>query len=422
MTSRKRALVVHYFFPPLGGAGVPRILKFVKFLPQLGWDVTVITSGRASRWYGVRDDSLLADVPASVQVLRPSELPIASIRRRLRPPLERLGVPGLAHCIGWPDETSGWLPLATASARRVAREWRPDVVLSSSFAYTSHLVALAASRSAGVPWIADFRDPWTLNPQGHALPDALVAFNARAERALVRRADRLVVVDERLDLVGLDRTDRRRVVIRNGVDEDDFLLEGDDIQPPDDRFQLTYVGSLYGDRDAAPVIDALGRLVRRGRIDPGRFELSIVGNVWLSSRPTDDVLPIKVAGYVDRAAALRAMRSATALLFYAPESTWAPSGKIFEYLVAGRPVLSVARRDNLAYQLVAELGAGAVATPSDPAGIERAVVELYDRWLDGSLTVGTRVREETLRRFSRRRLTTELVRTFEDAIAQPLDG
>jgi glycosyltransferase involved in cell wall biosynthesis len=212
------------------------------------------------------------------------------------------------------------------------------------------------------------------------------------------------------------------VVIRNGVDEDDFLLEGDDIQPPDDRFRLTYVGSLYGDRDAAPVIDALGRLVRRGRIDPGRFELSIVGNVWLSSRPADDVLPIKVAGYVDRAAALRAMRGATVLLFYAPESTWAPSGKIFEYLVAGRPVLSVARRDNLAYQLVAELGAGAVATPSDPAGIERAVVELYDRWRDGSLTVGTRVREETLRRFSRRRLTTELVRTFEDAIAQPLDG
>jgi glycosyltransferase involved in cell wall biosynthesis len=418
---RRRVLVVHYFFPPLGGAGVPRVLKFVKYLPELGWDVTVITSGERARWYGVRDESLLADIPAGVRVVRAPEIPLAQLRRRLTNPLARLGAPMLTQYVGWPDATAGWLPAATAAAARLARSWKPNVVFSSSFPYTSHLVALAASRAAGVPWVADFRDPWTLNPQPDPTPRLLTRINSSAERRLVRRADRIIVVDDRLDLVGLDRADPRRVMIPNGIDEADIPSTSDsDAEPQDDRFRLTYVGSLYGDRDAAPVLEAIATLASAGRVDPRRFEVSIVGNVWLTKSITDDGrIPIAMTGYVERHRALLEMRQASALLFYAPVSTWAPSTKIFEYLASGRPILSVARRDNLAYQLVKELDAGAVAEPDDPDGIKSAITELYDRWLAGSLDVTPSVRDQTLSRFSRRRLTSDLVRTLEDAVTHP---
>src|SRR3954470_12489773 len=104
MTRRKRVLIVHYFFPPVGGAGVPRVLKFVKYLPEFGWDVTVITSGEAARWYALRDETLLADIPPGVRVVRSPEIPVAAIRRKLAGPLQRLRIPQLGRYVGWPDE------------------------------------------------------------------------------------------------------------------------------------------------------------------------------------------------------------------------------------------------------------------------------------------------------------------------------
>jgi glycosyltransferase involved in cell wall biosynthesis len=415
MTAR-RLLVVHYFFPPLGGGGMPRVLKFVKYLPEQGWDVTVLASPLVSRSYDVRDESMLAEVPASVRVVRAPELPVVRARRRLRSPLLRLGIPQAEHFVGWPDEISGWLPGATAAAMGLARRWRPTAVLSSSFPYTAHLVGLAAARAARAPWVADFRDEWTMNPQRTPLPRPLPRLNARAERALVRRADRVILADSHYPLVGLAQDDPRRIVIHNGVDEADFETGEPAAGPPADVFRLTYVGSLYGNRDAAPVLAAIGRLIAAGAIDADRFELVVVGNAWLPAGVLDSAtFAVRLTGYVEHERALREMQCATALLFYAPAQTRSTSGKIFEYLVSGRPILSVARSDNLAHRLVDELGAGAAAAPDDPQGIETALTSLYRRWGDGALHVGPEVRRATLERFSRRRLTADLARVLDEA-------
>jgi glycosyltransferase involved in cell wall biosynthesis len=417
MTPR-RLLLVAYFFPPLGGGGVPRVLKFVKYLPEMGWDVTVLTAPEPSRSYSLRDESMLAEVPSSVRIVRAPELSAAAARRRLRGPLLRGRLAQAEHFVGWPDDIAGWLPGATACALSLVRRWRPSAVLSSSFPYTAHIVGLAAARAARAPWVADFRDEWTLNPQRTPLPRPLPALNARAERALVRRADRVVLADSHYPLVGLAPDDPRRVVIHNGVDEADFDGAAPPVRPPQSTFRLTYVGSLYGTRDAAPVLGALSRLVAAGVIDPGRFELSIVGNAWLAPGALDGAaVPVHLIGYVDHARAVREMRAATALLFYAPAVTRATSGKIFEYLVSGRPILSVARTDNLAHQLVVELDAGAAAAPDDPAGIEAAIADLYRRWTEGALRIGPEVRRATLERFSRRRLTADLAHVLDAAAA-----
>ncbi len=413
--ARRHVLVVHYHFPPLGGAGVQRVLKFVKYLPEQGWDVTVLTT--SSRAYAITDESLLGDVPPEVRVARTPEIPAITLRRRLLNPAHRLRIPGLIDYIGWPDDTSGWFPFATAKGLRLARELRPDAVFSSSYPYTAHIVARSVSRACGIPWVADFRDPWTRG--SHSDPSRLLTrVNRRTEQWLVREADRITVVDDSLELEGLDTNDPRRVVIHNGVDEAD-VDAGAGLEPPaSDRFSLTHVGSLYGSRDAAPVFAAICRLIDRRGIDPDRFEVPLVGNVWMSDRPiAANGVPVRMVGYVDHHRAVREMRRATALLFYQPPDYPTSSGKIFEYLLSGRPILCVAGRENLAYRLVQEFGAGAVAEPGDPESIERALAQLYGRWRDGALGTGPEVRERTLARFSRRVLTGELANVLQDAVS-----
>jgi glycosyltransferase involved in cell wall biosynthesis len=411
----RHVLVIHYHFPPLGGAGVQRVLKFVKYLPQLGWDVTVLTT--SSRSYPVTDDSLLADVPAEVRVARTTtELPAITLRRWLLNPAQRLRMSGLIEYVGWPDDTSGWLPFAAADGVRLARRLKPDVVFSSSYPYSAHIAARAVSRACGIPWVADFRDPWTRGP--HSDPSRLLTrVNRRAERWFVRAADRVTVVDDSVELDGLDADDPRRVVIHNGVDEADIDLAADVHTPAPNRFSLTHVGSLYGWRDAAPVFASLSRLIERQEINRNQFEVSLVGNVWMGSRPIEtNGVPVRTIGYVDHRRAVEEMRRATALLFYQPSEYPTSSGKIFEYLLSARPILCVARRQNLAYRLVEEFGAGAVAEPDDPGSIDRALASLYGSWRDGTLGISAEVRDRTLARFSRRVLAERLASVLDDAV------
>jgi glycosyltransferase involved in cell wall biosynthesis len=126
-------------------------------------------------------------------------------------------------------------------------------------------------------------------------------------------------------------------------------------------------------------------------------------------------VPISKTGYLDHRAALAEMRTATALLFYRAPASPAPSGKVYEYLVAERPILCVARPDNLAYRLVDEWGAGICASASDPSAIEEALLELVRRWEAGELRGSPQARQRALERYSRRALTRRLATVLTTA-------
>jgi glycosyltransferase involved in cell wall biosynthesis len=411
---RKRVLIVHYFFPPLGGAGVPRILKFVKYLPAYGWDAVVVTT--ASTWYGVRDDSRGADVPSGTRVIRARELPVGPVRRRLLNPLHRLRLESLLSYVGWPDEQCGWFPAATVAALRHVSRWNPDILLTSSHPYTAHLVGLAVSRLSGVPWVADFRDEWVNNPFASPAPPGIAWLNARAEHLVTTRAARTVVVADWFNLCGA--TTAGVIAIPNGVDEEDFQISPPPPPPPPapGRFRLTYVGTMYGPQDCAPVLAALRRLVDDRRLDPAGIEFRVVGNVWTTDLEELCPVPVSRVGYVDHGRALAEMSNASALLLYVAPSSRAPAGKLYEYLATGRPILCVARPDNLAYELVHGWNAGAVAPADDGPAIETAILDLYRRWELGGLEVSHEVRERAVARFSRKKLTGDLVEVF-DAVA-----
>jgi glycosyltransferase involved in cell wall biosynthesis len=406
---RRRVLVLAYFFPPIAGAGAQRTLKFVRYLEPLGWHATVVST--RSRVYGARDPSLLADVPASTRVIRTPALPLA---RYLAVVLYKLRLRRLRAWLLWPDNGLGWAPFAFVAALRAARRDRPDVLFSSSAPYGGHLVALLVARLTGVSWVADFRDEWTTNPHLVDQPRPLAALAARAEGAITARAQRVVVAADYFELLGLARDDPRRVTIFNGVDEAD-LPRATTPEPPSDRFVLSHVGTLYDIRDPSLVLRALAALAARGEIDRDRIEVRLVGSVWLPGFAPPPEIKLVRTGYVSHADAVAEMHKATALLFYVPGSSLAPSGKLFEYLASGRPLLCLARLDNLGSRLVREWDAGVVADPHDERDIERAILALWRRWREEGLPGREDVRERTLERFSRRAAAAQLARVLEDA-------
>ena len=209
-----------------------------------------------------------------------------------------------------------------------------------------------------------------------------------------------------------DAADAPRATIPNGVDPAD--VPAADGSPPADRFRLSFVGTLYGPIDLAPVMAALERLVADGAIDPARFELRIVGNVMIAGFAVPDGVRMEQTGYVSHARAVAEMRDASALLLYVPEESLAPSGKLFEYLAAERPVLCVTRPDNLAARLVEEWDAGVAAAPSDVPAVAAALHTLYARWEAGTLSPPAGARERVLDRYSRRELTRQLAGVLDD--------
>jgi glycosyltransferase involved in cell wall biosynthesis len=406
--NRRRVLVLAYFFPPIAGAGVQRTLKFVRYLEPLGWDATVIST--RSRVYDARDSTLLEEVPTTTRVIRTAALPLA---RYLSIPLYWLRLRRLRAWVLWPDNGLGWAPFAFVAALRAARRERPDVIFSTSAPYGSHLIALLVSRLTGTPWVADFRDEWAANPHLAGQPGLLAALAERAERAITARASRVVVVADYFRLAGLPAGDPRRIEIVNGVDGSD--LPSDSSGPPAGRFVLSFVGSLYDSIDPSPALRLLAQLAQGGAIDPEQVEVRIVGSIWISGFAPPPGIRVESTGYVPHAQAVVEMCAATALLFYVPRSSLAPSGKLFEYLASGRPLLCLAHPDNLASRLVREWSAGVVADPDDESAIEQAILTLWQRWQADGLPDQAPVRARALEHYSRQANAALLADVLDEA-------
>ena len=320
MEPRRRVLVLAYFFPPLGGAGVQRTLKFVRYLEPLGWDATVVTT--RSRHYPARDPSLLEDVPRATRIVRTRAWPLANWVGAV---LYHLRLRRLHAWVTWPDQGKGWAPFAFLAALREARREQPDVIFSTSAPYGAHLVAMWVSRRTGIPWVADFRDEWAFNPNLGEARRNLARLTTRSERSITSSARRVVVAADYFQLEGLSSDDPKRSVIPNGVDETD--LPEKPTQPSTDRFVLANVGTVYDSFDPSRALRVLARLVEEGEIERERVEVRFVGSIWSERFAPPPGIRFERTGYVEHSRAVEEMCAASALLLYRPSSSLAPSGK-----------------------------------------------------------------------------------------------
>jgi glycosyltransferase involved in cell wall biosynthesis len=317
----KQVLFIAYYFPPMGGAGVQRSSKYAKYLPGCGWIPLVVSCDDPAF---DRDTTLLSDVPRNLQVHRLRWRPHR--RHHLHKMLFAIGLGQIATWDRLPDRHSRWYEDALEASRRIIKANRISVIYTTSAPYTSHLIGRTLAGETGIPWVADFRDEWSDNPDSMgSLPRWLAKRHVALEAQVAHEAAHCVfahpVVAERF--AKRHSIDHARVsTITNGYDPIDFAHRSAHAPEPNARaaaeeIHLVHVGSFYREYNEQPFLAAL-RLLRK-RNSPSLVGLNVhfVGGV---THAKEDFTPACIQVYERRshAEALQWMASADALLLVFP--------------------------------------------------------------------------------------------------------
>jgi glycosyltransferase involved in cell wall biosynthesis len=384
-----RVLLVTMYFPPAGGGGVQRPLKLAQYLPALGIETHVLAPDDP-KWVH-RDPDLRIPTQAWVHRVR-------YLGPKARKPAEELhGTEGFERALVHariasrrllvPDASVTWNLTAIPAAIRIARREAIDAVITTSPPGSVHFVGAAVKRATGASWLADLRDPLIANPHRRADTAATRAKQAAAAgvaRLVARSADAIACVSDAIaDEVRALEPRGEVKTIANGCDFDDFAgLE----YRRAERFRITHAGSFFGRRDPRPFLQA--------PYDSGLDAVArFVGDFRASDREWADSLGLggrlELVPYAPHAEALRLQRDSEALLLLVPDSggrgRGVLSGKVFEYLAAGRPILAAVPPDGAAANLIRETGAGVVVAPDDVAGMRAALESLHSEYVNGGL-------------------------------------
>jgi glycosyltransferase involved in cell wall biosynthesis len=320
-----------------------------------------------------------------------------------------------------PDARIGWFNSAVKAGLEAIEHEKIDAIYSSSPPYTCSLIARALKRKSGLPWIAGFRDPWTgfiTTPKRWAIPAKI---DRTLEHAVFKEADAVEVA-----WTGIMKDARGKYPslppekfhhLPNGFDSADYpdVPEG---SRTDNRFTVTYAGSMYGRRNPDAFLKAVEGLVSRGEVDRSKIRLRFIGRfgdeVMAMFRNSDLRDAIEVVGYMPHADSVRQLVLADALLLVVDEcdeSEEVVPGKVYEYIGSGRSVLAVAPEKSAIADLIAETRSGYVAHQSNIAGIAHAFLTLYRDHLSNaqSLVPDT----DAIARYERRNVTGELAHLLE---------
>jgi glycosyltransferase involved in cell wall biosynthesis len=439
----RRLLVVSYMFPPVAGVGIERTLKHVTYLPDCGWQPVVIAAGNPG--YRMVDPATLDSVPVGTEVHRAPSLEPAHLRRLAGRLLGRGGPSGAVRSPGaptagvprrgpkalvnaawrayvevvwFPDEQIGWLPGALATGLAADDANPVEAIYSSGPPWSSHLAAAALQGLTGLPWVADFRDPWIGNAYAAPLPLPHRVWRRWLERAVVERARACVFASAGVRDEYAHRYPHRAegfVTIHNGYDLDEVAaVRGlPSSRPSDGRFHLVFTGSIQGIAEARLIAAGLERLLERRPELRDRLRLRLVG--WLS--PAAEAIAgarlralapvVERIGQQPRAGALKAVTDADAalvLLADGPGRANVPSAKLFDYLGLDAPVLAVAPPGEVR-RILAELDWG-IAADATPDGFASGIERLMESPPDDRPA-------DPERRFERRSLSERLARVLD---------
>jgi len=408
-----RVLVLAYFFPPLGGGGCQRTLKLVRYLEPQGWLSTVVTT--RDRDYWILDPTLLAEVPPSAEVLRvggftagrllnalsrAGVLPVQESQGTRRPTPFR-ALRALQHWIFFPDAYRGWAKAARRAAEARIRAGGVDAIWTTSSPESAHAAGLALKEKHGIPWVADFRDPWVGRVTYRPPTGWHDAKHRAMEHRVVHAADRVTLVSEAMVALYRKRypdvDPSRLVFLRNGFDSDDWRRAGaaGERGPTGGdsggrrRFVLLHAGqlahrptvrTLFTSARGVLERDAEAREDLRLRFMGGNEEIGPRDRERYGLGPVLELLPSKP--HIESLAAMR-RAAALVLLGHGGEAdALLYTGKLYEYLSSGRPVLAIVD-EGPAADLIRSTGAGVVIRPGDAEAAARTLLGWLRDWREG---------------------------------------
>ena len=377
----KRLLIITYYWPPTGGSGVQRWVKFSKYLPEFGWQPVVYTPENPEQL--ARDESLLADIPACAEVVKTHITEPYEIYRRLTGGKQGAEVnPVNAQKKNWkqrlslwirgncfvPDPRIGWVRPSVRFLKKYLAEHPVDAVVTTGPPHSVHLIGRGLKRALGLRWIADFRDPWTemFYYKHLGLGPAADRRHHRLEQSVLDEADAVISVSPPVAADFRAKTKTPVILITNGVDEEDFPGP-EKTGPPARRpeIRLVHTGLFAADGNPLNLWDALAERCAADPVFRERLQIRLAGKV--DAAITEAIRArglggnLVELGYLPHDETVREQRAADILLLplrREPEYAKVLPGKIFEYLAAGRPVLGIGQEDGAAAAVLRDAAAG----------------------------------------------------------------
>jgi hypothetical protein len=419
----KKALIITYYWPPAGGPGVQRWLKFVKYLPDFGIEPIVYIPDNPT--YPIIDEGLTNDVSADVTILRRKIFEpygIAAVltgktakkissgiipSERKQTGLEKLSL-WIRGNVFIPDARIFWVNPSVKFLRKYITENGIDTIITTGPPHSLHLIGMKLRQKLEIKWIADFRDPWT--SIGYHKSLKLTGFSEDRHKSLEQKvlnaADHIIVTSPSTKAEFRDITTKPIDVITNGYD-----VEIAKSKHRDEKFTLAHIGSLLSERNPMILWQVLAELIREKPGFADHFELKLIGTVSndiLLVLQSYDLGPfVNFLGYISHHEAIKHQKRSQVLLLIEINSVETKSiipGKIFEYMVSGRPIIGIGPTGSDFAGILAETHTGVFIDYSEKEKLKQTILEYYNQYLDGSLTVDAAGVEQ----YSRKNLTAKL--------------
>ncbi len=413
----RNVLVVAYYFPPMGLSGVQRTLKYVKYLPQFGWQPTVLTVTPTG--YFAQDYTLLEEInPLHIEVVRVGSLdPNRLFRKKgvVRMPSERWRkvLTYLSDMFFIPDNKIGWKRKALKAAEELITKNNIEIIFATAPPFTDFLIGMELSKKFNIPLVIDYRDPWHEYPFKY-YPTPLHKWrNYVLEKRVLRAASRIITTNRRVKEMILQRYKylyyHDITILPQGYDPKDFNDETDQLKTK--KFRITHAGIFYGDRTPMYFLQALKKVLTDRPDIKGNIEACFIGNMhdeYLSLMKSMQLEEYVVTtGYLDHSHCVRYLMASDVLWFMHNNDSQSP-GKLYEYFGARKPIIACVR-DGFLQQTIEEAEAGIIVAPDDVDGIAKAIVTMYDKFKLNQLPVP---KEDVIKKYDRVELTDELSKIF----------
>lgn len=421
--SKKKVLIICYYWPPAGGPGVQRWLKFVKYLPD--FEIEPIVYCPENPNYPIIDESLVNEIPDDITILKqPIKEPygLASLFSKGSSQKISSGVipkakkqslieKAMLYVRGnyfIPDARKNWIEPSVAFLQDYIKEHHIKTIITSGPPHSLHLIGLQLKALLGVNWIADFRDPWTTigYHKDLKLTDSSKKKHIDFERSVLNNADNIIVTSIHTKNEFETKTKQPISVITNGYDSHSVRVEG-----KDKLFTISHIGSLLSERNPKVLWDVLSELISENEVFSKVFQLNLIGVV------SDDVVDsiqrhglnkhLNIVGYVSHNAALKFQMQSQLLLLIEIDSEDTKAiipGKLFEYLISETPILAIGPTDADVEQIIKSTNTGSYFNYHQKVALKTQILNYFEAYKNNNLKVNA----IGLQPYSRRALTEQL--------------
>lgn len=423
MQQPKKLLIITYYWPPAGGPGVQRWLKFVKYLPD--FDIQPIVYVPENPTYPIVDEGLLNEVSDKVIILKNkifepyqlagifSKKQTQKISSGIIPAAKKQSV--LEKLLLWvrgnlfiPDARKYWVKPSVTYLKKYIQENNIDTILTSGPPHSLHLIGLKLKEELGVKWFADFRDPWTTIGYHKALKLSSYADKKHKflESKVLNAADTIIVTSKTTKSEFQALTQKPIEVITNGYD-----IENVAKQTLDEKFTMAHIGSFLSDRNPKVLWEVLQELVTENSTFSANFQLKLIGKI--SQEILESLSNYNLEsycnnlGYVSHTEAIAHQRKSQVLLLIEIDSKDTKSiipGKLFEYMVSERPIVAIGPKDSDFAEIISSTNTGVFFTYSEKERLKKTILSYFELFLENKLLV----HPIGLQYYSRKSLTEKL--------------